>query len=148
MNKQDLLGRVMMSVATIMVGLLPIAVDLSASHVLNPTWNAHARLHEVWLLGSSGLLAIVALYLIWLHRSDRRFATLLAGVITAGMLGGFFIAAATASLYGGLLVDPLTAYMMPNQDYVMGVPLNLAIFFCALIILIAGMALARTSRAP
>ena len=28
MNKQDLLGRVMMSVATIMVGLLPIAVDL------------------------------------------------------------------------------------------------------------------------
>ena len=116
--------------------------------MLNPTWNAHARLHEVWLLGSSGLLAIVALYLIWLHRSDRRFATLLAGVITAGMLGGFFIAAATASLYGGLLVDPLTAYMMPNQDYVMGVPLNLAIFFCALIILIVGMALARTSRAP
>ena len=51
---------------------------------------------------------------------------------------GFFIASATASLYGGILVDPVTAPMMPNQDVVLGMPLNSVVFGLAWLFLLSG----------
>jgi hypothetical protein len=143
MTSHDLLGRVLMSVGTAIAGFIPLLVDLSPSHVLNPAWPAHARLHEVWLLGTGGSLALVALYFIWFRRGERRFAVTLAAVLVSCLLGGFFIAAATESRYGGVLVDPVTAPMMPNQDMMLGIPLNMFAFAIAWLLLLIGMGLAR-----
>src|SRR5271169_3591711 len=113
-----------MSLGTAIAGFIPLVVDLTPTHVLNPAWPAHARLHEVWLLATGTLLAIVALYFIWFYRERPRFGVAIAGVLVSVLLGGFFIASATASLYGGILVDPATAPVMPNHDVMMGIPLN------------------------
>ena len=62
-------------------------------------------------------------------------------VLGSVLLGGFFAASATASFYGGVLVDPLTAPLMPNQDRMWGMPLNGFVFGLAWIFLLSGAAL-------
>jgi hypothetical protein len=140
---RSLFGRILMSLGTAIAGFIPLVVDLTPTHVLNPAWPAHARLHEVWLLATGGLLALVALYFIWCYRERPQLGIALAGVLIGVLLGGFFIASATASLYGGILVDPVTAPMMPNQDLMMGIPLNSVVFGLAFLLLLTGFALAK-----
>jgi uncharacterized protein DUF6640 len=132
------IGRILMTVAALTASVLPIVVDISESHVLNPEWPPHARVHEVWLLSTGAGVGAVALWLIWI-----RPHLVLSAVLTASILGGFLIAAATAPLYGGVLVDPATAHLMPNNDRVLGIPANLFAFTIALIILLIGLPLAR-----
>lgn len=142
---QGFLGRVLMTLAALGLGVLPLKVDLSATHVLNPTWPAHARLHEVWLLSTGAILGLLVIYFIWVHRPDKRAEHLLAFVLLSVLASGFFIAAATADSYGGVLVDPLTASQMPMNDALFGVPLNLVAFSVAWILGLIGWVLTRRS---
>jgi hypothetical protein len=147
MTARDLLGRVLISAVAAEVGILPIIIDLSPSHVFNPGWPAHARLHGVWLLASGGLMALVALYLTWFYRANRVVAVTMAGVLLGIILGGFFAAVATAPLYGGQIVDSADAAVMA-QDMIVGIPANLFVFSVAAIILAIGVLLAmRAARA-
>ena len=141
MTIEGAVGRLLMSIGTVVAGFLPLLVDLSPTHVLNPAWPAHARLHEVWLLATGSLLALVALYFIWLYRDRPRFGIAMGAVLGSVLLGGFFAASATSSLYGGILVDPVTAPMMPNQDLIWGMPLNGFVFGLAWLSLLSGAAL-------
>ena len=143
MKKRNLMGRVMMSVAIAMVAFIPLKVDLTPTHVFNQVWPAHARLHEVWLLSSGALLGFMALYLIWFYHRDRLLGITMASMLMSCLLGGFFIADVTSPLYGGILIDPSTAHMMPNQDMVMGIPLNVFVFGLAFILLMIGTVMAR-----
>jgi hypothetical protein len=143
MTSRGFWGRVLMSFGTAIPGFVPLIVDLTPTHVLNPAWPAHARLHEVWLLATGTMLALVALYFIWFYRDRPRFGIAVAGVLMSILLGGFFIATATASLYGGVLVDPITAPMMPNNDLLLGIPLNGVVFGIAFLLLLVGIALTR-----
>ncbi len=45
----------------------PIVRDFSPSHVLNPSWVGHARVHLVWLLGFMLLSGLANLYLLWIR---------------------------------------------------------------------------------
>ncbi len=134
-------GRTLMTVAILVASVVPLLVDISHSHLLNPTWPPHARVHEVWLLATGAAVGAVALWLIW-----TRQQLVLGAVLTACILGGFLIAAVTAPLYGGVLVDPATAHLLPNDDRVFGLPANLFAFSLALVILLIGLLLARHER--
>lgn len=48
---QRLVGRLLMTVATLMYSLVPVVVDFTETHVFHPDWTPHARFHMVWLLG-------------------------------------------------------------------------------------------------
>lgn len=146
LNIRELLGQVLMTVGALGLSVVPLKVDLSHTHVLNPTWPAHARLHEVWLLGTGALIGLVVLYFIWTHRPNRRFAHGIAMVLLTCLAGGFFIAAATAESYGGVLVDPLTAPQMPMNDVIAGIPLNLVAFAVSWVLASIGWALARKTN--
>ena len=92
--------RILITVATLLYGVLPLLADLSETHVLNPSWTPHARFHLVWLLATGASIAALALWLLWV-RGD----VVLAAVLGLCVLAGFWIAAATKSLYGGALAD-------------------------------------------
>mgnify|MGYP000942298968 CR=1 FL=1 len=98
------MGRILMTVATAIYGLVPPMVDLGITHALHPDWTPHARLHMVWLVVTMSSVAALALYFIWWH-SDRRFGVKAGGLLGLCVFGGFFVSAATAPLYGGSLHD-------------------------------------------
>lgn len=80
-------------------GALVPALEINETHVFNPAWPAHARLHEVWQLSSNCLLAALCAWLAW-KRDEVRTAALVALCITAG----FLVAYAARAGYGGSML--------------------------------------------
>jgi hypothetical protein len=100
--------------------------DLNPSHLFNPNWTPHARMHLTWLLSTNFLLAMYALYLLWGAKE-----VLKAGLLGLCVVGGFWVATLTRDLYGGMLVDPDL-----STEFVMG--LNPNIVANTLLVLLLG----------
>ena len=134
-------GRILMTIATLMYGIVPPFVDLSQKHVFHPEWTAHSRMHMVWLLGTNSSLAVVALYFLWLRKENGMFGITLAGILGSCVYGGFMLSAATISLYGGALSDK------GGVPPVFGIDANIVGFSAGLSILLVGWFLARAKTA-
>ncbi|SNC74659.1 hypothetical protein SAMN04487881_2492 [Marinobacter sp. es.048] len=88
---------------TLSIGLYAVVVpylEINDTHVFNPAWVAHAKLHEVWQLITNSSLGAVALWLTWFSQNGRAQASLIALLVT----GGFLAAFAMQDLYGGSMV--------------------------------------------
>lgn len=100
-------ARMLVTVPALFVAILPPIADLNATHVTNPLWPSHARLHTVWLVCSNSLIALIAVHVLWRRvREPDPGALRLAIVLVGAVLLGFFVAAAAQSVYGGALTDP------------------------------------------
>ena len=128
-------ARVLITVATTWYGFVPLMADLNPSHLFNPNWTPHARMHLTWLLSTNFLLAMYALYLVWGAKEVLR-----AGLLGLCVVGVFWVATLTRDLYGGMLVDP----DLP-ADFVMG--LNPNIIANTLLLLLLGIGVFLQSRA-
>lgn len=84
----------------------PWGRDFSASHVFNPDWVGHARVHMMWLLGFFLFSGIATLWLVWGVRPQRLVHLYGAALWLGANLLGFWVAVATAGVYDGLVVVP------------------------------------------
>lgn len=80
-------------------GLAVPILELDTTHLLNPAWPSHARLHEAWQLATNSTLAAVAVASVWWTRRAGR-AVAIAAIVT----GGFFVAFLTRDAYGGSML--------------------------------------------
>ena len=106
---------ILTTLATIFYGTMPVVADLSDSHLLNPSWMPHARFHLALLLSTNSLLALYALYLIWIENKAVQ-----AGLMGIFVMSGFWVAALTRNFYGGSFVDPdlyVSEIMVHTQMY-------------------------------
>ena len=83
--------------------LAPIAVltpilEIGPTHVFNPDWPGHARVHEVWQLISNALLAGLALWFA-VSRRDMKMASLLGLLVNSSFLAAVLL----APLYDGTM---------------------------------------------
>lgn len=140
-SKSVLIGRVLMTLATLIYGVLPPFVDLTETHVFHSEWTPHSRLHMVWLLGTNSAIALLALYFLWLHKANSAFGVRLAGILGLCVFGGFWISATSISFYGGALSDK------GGVPPILGMDANILIFSLALFVLLAGWFLARLRSA-
>lgn len=99
-----------MSFSKILLGLVALAyvvippiVDFNSTHALHADWPGHARFHMVWLVLANSALGSFAIYQIWFRANHGGLVT--GGVISAIILGAFFVSAATMPLYDGALAD-------------------------------------------
>jgi hypothetical protein len=74
-------------------------LEINQTHVFNPQWEPHMRLHEVWQLATNSALALLALWLAW-ARNNIRLPSILAMLVT----GGFLFAYLVRDGYGGSMV--------------------------------------------
>ena len=118
------MSKILTTIALVAGGILPLFADVSVSHLLNPDWDSHARVHEVWRLSTNFLIFSLGMYLLWAKQKE-----MLAAILSLCIHFGFFIAAITMSLYGGTPVgEDIT------EPYLAGVPLNVLLFTSMLII--------------
>jgi len=103
-EKRIKLARLLVTGPALFLAVVPPLVDFNSTHVTNPLWTGHARLHTVWLLTTNSIIAVLALGLMW---RELKVSSIRAGaILTAAPLAGFFVAAATRPLYGGSFTDP------------------------------------------
>jgi small-conductance mechanosensitive channel len=127
-------SRILITIATLVYGVIPLLVDLTETHVFHPDWPPHARFHMVWLLGTNSMLALLALYLLWVSRLDAQIRARIAGLIGLCVYGGFIVSTLTRNAYGGALVDP--AGGVPP---LMGMDANLLVFLPMLLLVVVGL---------
>lgn len=99
-------------------GILPILVDVNTSHLLNPDWDSHARVHEAWRLSTNFLVFSLGIFLLWSKNKE-----ILAGLVSLCIHLGFVIAAILMPLYGG---EPV-GEGIPEPEILM-VPFNVFFF--------------------
>lgn len=80
----------------IVIGLLIPYLEVNDTHVFNPDWTPHARLHEVWQLLTNTTLAMIGLWLVWFGGRVRA-ASVVGLVISAAFVGAYLL----RDIYGG-----------------------------------------------
>lgn len=119
------------SIALICAGLGPLLIDVGITHLQNPDWDAHARVHEVWRLSTNTFIAFLGLYLIWIMQKE-----LLAAILSLCLLLGFWVSVLLMPFYDGLAIGQGV-----NELELFGIPLNIISFAAVSIIQIAGLIL-------
>ena len=117
------------SIALICAGLGPLSIDVGITHLLNPDWDAHARVHEVWRLSTNSFIAFIGLYLIWIMQKE-----LLAALLSLCLLLGFWVSVFLMLFYDGLAVGQGVDELEP-----FGVPINIISIAVVSIIQIVGL---------
>ncbi|MDJ0785996.1 MAG: hypothetical protein QNK05_04270 [Myxococcota bacterium] len=104
-------SRILVTIPAVFLAIVPPLVDFNESHLLNPLWPGHARLHTAWLLSTNSLISLLALFVLWHRPADTlqpsvQSSVRLAAALVGAILLGFFVAAAGQSTYAGSLTDP------------------------------------------
>ena len=60
-------------------------LEINQSHVFNPNWTPHVRIHEVWQLITNSSIGILCLWLAW-RKNEVNVSSILSMLVT----GGFF----------------------------------------------------------
>lgn len=141
MSRTDLLGRLLLSVAVISVGMAPLTADLNETHIFNDAWPPHARFHTAVVLFTSTGLSLIGLWLLWRKTSELRTHMLVAMLIPVLSWGSFFLA---------LLIPGTGAEDVPGElPRVAGLPLNLFVAVMFVLLSVAGWWLSVSAqRAP
>ena len=114
-------------------GILPILVDVNASHLLNPDWDSHARVHEAWRLSTNFLVFSLGIYLLWFKNKE-----ILAGLLSLCIHLGFVMAAILMPIYGGepvgegipepeILMVPFNVFFFGSMFFLQGLVLMTAV---------------------
>jgi len=106
--------------------VVPI-LEINATHVFNPDWAPHVRIHEVWQLLTNSCLGILCLWLTW---SQRRL--MLSAVVSLMVTGGFLVAFTLQESYGGSM-----QHMDGSEKIILGMNIGVAGFGLVAILLSA-----------
>jgi hypothetical protein len=109
--------------------------DFNATHLFNPDWPPHARLHMMMLFMTTGAFTLLGLYLCWGPAESRLQSLRLSAIAGTLYMYGTVIAALTMPNYGGSMewtdIAPRTA-SLANENFVVFIYVT-AIFTALLI---------------
>ena len=127
-----MIAKILTSLCLILAGMGPLLLDIGDTHLFNPNWDEHSRVHEVWRLATNSMIAFLGLYLI-LKKNMLSIASLL----SLCMILGFMISIITMPFYNGLAVGVGIDELKP-----FGIPLNIFAFIVVLAVQIIAILLA------
>lgn len=130
-----LIAKVLLTIAAIQYGVIPILVDFSDTHVFHADWPPHARFHLVWLLAIGGILAGYVIANVWIFSSNRLAVLRPISLLGCIVLSAFFLAAIFRSQYGGSITDAIE----PHD--ILGVNANIFSFAIASVFQITAVAI-------
>ena len=110
--------------------------EINNTHVFNPAWEPHARLHEAWQLSTNTAIGIFSLWLTWAKNNIR-----LAALLTTLVTGGFLIAYCLREYYGGSMV-----LSDGSEKTVFGINLGLFAYSLAISLAMAAVTIQKSSH--
>lgn len=100
MHKTLFFQRILLTLSVSVLGLLVPYLEYSPTHIFNPDWPGHAKLHDVWQLITNSTFSAAAAYLAW-TRNDLRPAARLGLVAPVAFLLSYLL----MDHYGGSMVN-------------------------------------------
>ena len=100
----QIIGKIFITIATLIYGIAPIFYDLNKTHATNPLWTGHARFHIVWQVMISFLISMFALYFLWCREYNIE-NIVIAVLLGVSLLGTFCINVLCMKFYDGKLSD-------------------------------------------
>lgn len=126
-----LIGKILMTVSTVVYGFFPPFFDLNKTHAVNPLWPGHARFHIVWQVMITFCISVLSLYFLW--GQNPEFENIAVPFfIGLAVLGSFFINIFLMKLYQGSLADD------NGVPKTFTINSNVLVFSMALLLLIVG----------
>ena len=116
--------KLLTSLCLILAGMGPLLLDIGDTHLFNPNWDEHSRVHEVWRLATNLMIAFLGLYLIWKKNMHS-----IASLLSLCMILGFMISVITMPFYNGLAVGIGVDELRPFN-----IPLNILSFIVVLVV--------------
>ncbi|GAA4271192.1 hypothetical protein U6A24_04785 [Aquimarina gracilis] len=120
------------SIITFSIVLYAVAVpylEINDTHVFNPDWTPHVRIHEVWQLITNTSIGLLCLWLVW-NKKQYKISTILSMLIT----GGFLLAYAIKDTYGGSM-----KYLDGSEKTIAGINIGVLGFGVAFLLLIVSL---------
>ncbi|WP_117884132.1 hypothetical protein [Aureibaculum luteum] len=111
-------------------------LDISDTHIWNPDWTPHVRIHEVWQLITNSSIGALCLWLVW-YKKEVKLSALLSLIVT----GGFLLAFLLKDGYGGSM-----KYLDGSEKTILGINIGVLGFGIAFLFLILSLVLTKTKK--
>ncbi len=92
--------------AIVFLMLVPL-LELNSTHLWNPGWPPHARLHEAWQLLTNSMLSVFILWLCW-----RKNELISALIVSGCMTWAFLIAILLSGKFHGSMGDSVSSRVL------------------------------------
>lgn len=94
-----MMPRILVTIGIVLYALAVPILEINDTHVFNPEWAPHARLHEVWQLVTNTAFGLLSLWLTW-FRSEVKMPAAITCLVTGGFLAAYLL----RDGYGGSMV--------------------------------------------
>lgn len=106
-------------------------LEINGTHVFNPDWTPHARIHEVWQLTTNSVIGILCLWLVW-QKKETHLSAILSAIVT----GSFLFAYLIKNIYGGSM-----KYLDGSEKTILGINIGVLGFGIAFVLLASSIVL-------
>ncbi|MER3316938.1 MAG: hypothetical protein RIB79_01480 [Allomuricauda sp.] len=116
-------------IITFSIVLYAIAVpflEINDTHVFNPDWTPHVRIHEVWQLITNSGMGLFCLWLVWVKKDVKNSA-----IVSMLVTGGFLLAYILKDFYGGSM-----RYLDGSEKTLFGINIGILGFGIAFLLLL------------
>ena len=124
--KNNLIRKLTITFAVILYAFVIPYLEINDSHVFNPDWTPHVRIHEVWQLLTNSSIGFLCLYLAW-FKNDLR----LSGLLSLLVMGGFLLAYTIKDSYGGSM-----KYLDGSENTILGINMGVVGFGLAFVLIL------------
>jgi hypothetical protein len=128
-HRANKLDKYLVTVGVLVYAVLIPVLEINASHVFNPDWPPHARLHEVWQLISNMSIGVLCLWWAWRDNDCTR-----AAILNCIVMGGVLVAHGIQGSYGGSLASGKLEQTLFGLQYA-AVAAALVVFLSLLVLL-------------
>lgn len=131
-QERQMTARILVTLGVVIFAVVVPILEINASHVANPEWPPHARLHEVWQLTTNCVIGALCLWLVWRKASVR-----LAGVLVISVMGGVLFAHVIEDMYGGSILSGNVSRTLFGLEFA-AVAASIAVIMAVAAIMLAG----------
>ena len=131
-----MIKKIAVTFSVILYAIVVPFLDINETHVWNPDWTPHARIHEVWQLITNSTIGVLCLWLVW-FKKEVQLSALLSLIVT----GGFLLAFVLKDGYGGSM-----RYLDGSEKTISGINIGILGFGIAFLFLMLSHVLTKTKK--
>jgi len=135
-NKNELPKKLSITFAILLYAFVVPFLEINDTHVFNPDWTPHVRIHEVWQLITNSSIGLICLWLLW-RKNEINMSALLSLLI----MGGFLLAFLIKDTYGGSM-----KYLDGSEKTLLGINIGVLGFGIAFTLIILSFAIGKAKN--